>query len=177
MRTDSLSSIDIFPQVYLLSPPLYTNRPLARLKIGEYSGCTGELWAGVGCYYARGYTANTCPGGNPDHFRGTLRIGYSRMSLISTIACQINQATSAGFGGEGGGNWEEAVRDWKTLVGMEAGSVGERANTKGATGAGRVAGCVAVARQRHLSLKSRDTRSQVLLKRTVHIIEYCSNDW
>jgi len=99
------------------------------------------------------------------------------MSLISAIACQINQATSAGFGGKGGGNWEEAFRDWKILVGMEAGPVGERASTKGATGAGRVAGCVAVARQRHLSLKSRDTRSQVLLKRKVHIIEYWSDEW
>jgi len=33
-------AIDTFPQVYLLSPPLYTNRPLARLKIGKCTRCT-----------------------------------------------------------------------------------------------------------------------------------------
>ena len=96
---------------YLLPLPFYVNCAFSKLKIGEYSDAAPE-----NCWRA---SAVITPGDIWD----TIRIGYPGILLISAIARQIIQATTAGDGGWGkigrGGQrveklrWEESRVNWR----------------------------------------------------------------
>ena len=87
------------------------NCAFSKLKIGEYSDAAPE-----NCWQV---SAVITPGDIWD----TIRIGYPHILLISAIARQIIQATSAGDGGQGkigrGGqrveklHWEESRVNWR----------------------------------------------------------------